>query len=483
MVGTSCIEQKNLYQGDDNDGGTNGGGANKGKDVACAPDFFYPFDKEARNIKAEITIHTNNILPDEERLKAEIPALKYNKSWLCMLTQDDCKQVAFSYTWAAIHGKPLSKQHYYTLAQLNAGDLPPDVYYLGKALGTTDGAGNEVRFSFVTTLSPEWDFMNTKSNVNKGFRDNSYRFTMKSGLTWGSVKEMLNYGVGISFHDVKTEDVNNKQTILRHYGIAQTKILDELSGRGCKMLAEPNGNRMYANAALSYDPIQTMTAEKNAVKLYPHQRNLDLSKVIIERSFYNPNSLIGENRIDIIKEAIKDELRKPEEQRAAICIGVHGADDSWVKFLLWLNDEYGKDGEDNMWMPNQEEYYEYTYYRNESVLEIKRIDHHTLKLVVDLPSQKYFYYPSISINLSDILLDDINLIESNEDVTGLSYAEWNDGIMINVDCRKYLADHAENFVKRYEADPTGLSNAEDAHYFVNMLKESDKKNELKRRIQ
>ena len=54
--------------------------------------------------------------------------------------------------------------------------------------------------------------------------------------------------------------------------------------------------------------------------------------------------------------------------------------------------------------------------------------------------------------------------------------------MLNIDCRKYLTEHAENFVKRYEANPTDASAKADALYFVNMLKDSDKKEELKKRI-
>lgn len=54
--------------------------------------------------------------------------------------------------------------------------------------------------------------------------------------------------------------------------------------------------------------------------------------------------------------------------------------------------------------------------------------------------------------------------------------------MLNIDCRKYLAEHAENFVKRYEANPPDASAKADATYFVEMLKDSDKKEELKGRI-
>lgn len=55
--------------------------------------------------------------------------------------------------------------------------------------------------------------------------------------------------------------------------------------------------------------------------------------------------------------------------------------------------------------------------------------------------------------------------------------------MLNIDCRKYLAEHAENFVKRYETNPTSVSAKADALYFVNMLKDSDKKTELKKRVE
>ena len=137
---------------------------------------------------AEVVIKTDGSV-NLENVTAEIPPLKYNKSWLFMLTQDDCRQDAFSNTWAAIHGKPLSKDYFYDAAHLDAGDLPPDAYYLGKTLGSTDGAGNEIRFAFTTTLSPEWDWMNVEPSVQKGWTSNYYRFFMKSGLIWDNIAD------------------------------------------------------------------------------------------------------------------------------------------------------------------------------------------------------------------------------------------------------------------------------------------------------
>ena len=53
--------------------------------------------------------------------------------------------------------------------------------------------------------------------------------------------------------------------------------------------------------------------------------------------------------------------------------------------------------------------------------------------------------------------------------------------MINVDCRKFLADKATFYVERYEKSNSESDKA-DALYFVNILKESAAKSQLLGRI-
>lgn len=468
LATTSCIKQKDLY--DPNDTGS---GKNKAKEVISETDFLYPFLNETTENKIEITLRLQ-AGQQVSNLKAEIPALKYNKKWLFMLTQDDCQQTAFCRTWAAINGKPISDKYYYDLAQLFQGDLPPDVYTLGKTLGYTDGTGREVRFSFTTTLAPEWEFMNAKTNVFKGFTENYYRFFKKSGLVWGNVREMLNYGVGIAFHDMNTED-KTVESLVTHFGKSQEIILDKLSGRGCKMLAEPNGEKVYLEAAKSYPTISTLTAQNGAMIVYPFKEDLNIDHVTIERRFYE--------RPYQIKEYVEQTIsHTPHTKMPAVYIGVHNTSAEWVGLLEWLNNTYGKDGDDSAWMPSQEEYYEYNYYRIHGSVEVKQIDDYSVKLTVSLPSGQYFYYPSVTVNVGGIQMSQLASIESDETVTGLSYADYGDGLMLNIDCRKFLAEHAENFVKRYESKPTDASAKADATYFVSMLKESDKKKELNNRI-
>ena len=137
--------------------------------------YEYPYYSE--NIDLDLELHV--YLKNKEEIKeidVQIPYLKYNKNWLMLLTQDDCVHSAFCNTWAAIHGKPLYSSYYYDIAHLVTGDMPPGSYSLGKTLGSTDGTGKEVRFSFTTTLSPEKEWMNETSEVQYGYKSNYYRF-------------------------------------------------------------------------------------------------------------------------------------------------------------------------------------------------------------------------------------------------------------------------------------------------------------------
>lgn len=115
-----------------------------GPDGPDEPDFpppaeyIYPYGDEPRNVTAELTL-TFAPGTDLTGVEVVIPPLKYNKSLLVLLTQGRLQAAAFSATWAAINGRPLSDTYYYTAAHLRGGDMPPDTYGFGKTLGSTDG--------------------------------------------------------------------------------------------------------------------------------------------------------------------------------------------------------------------------------------------------------------------------------------------------------------------------------------------------------
>lgn len=463
LLHISCID-KDLYEGNLDDS-------------INYERYLYPYRNESNSVIAEISFVLSET-PLSDHITATIPVLKYNKSWLFMLTQDDCVHSAYSSTWAAINGKPLSNNYYYSSEQLAAGDLPPDTYSFNKTLGVTDGTGKEIRFAFTTTLVPESERMDAEVKVDKGFARNYDRFYKMGMLTWNNVAEMLAYDTGIAFHDVDTESDNNSDSLLKHFDIAQRIVLQKLSERGLKILAEPNGNHNYLLAAMNYNPIRVMTAQNTStggpivVRHYPFKIDSDLEKVTLQRVFYN-------NTFEIVSRII-NELGKEKQEREAIHVGIHNTNNTFAQFLLWLNDKYGKDGDDSVWFPSFEEYYEYNYYRMNSTID-HEINGNTLKLRITLPKEQYFYFPSLTINLKGITYNQILQESSNDAVTGLTYAPYDGGVMLNIDCRRFLFEHAEYFVEKSLKSNT-VSNRNDAIYFVEKLKESAQKDELRKRI-
>jgi len=447
--------------------------------------YIYPYRNEGQNIVAEITIETDGTV-DLNSITAEIPHLKYNKQLLVMLTQDDCMQAAFCRTWAAIHNRPVSNRFYYDYVHLLADDLPPsDLNSFNKTLGSTDGAGNEVRFSFTTTVDAESGMMDINTRVALHTSTDVSRFNMQNRLSWRNLIEMLNYDVGIAFHDVQTEAVTDVDSIKKHYGLAQSIIQKKLSGRGCKSLTEPNGNKTYVDAAMGYAPIQTMTAQAGAETIYPLALDGDLYKILQHREFWS---------IEESRRLIENQFNQPADSRQAVHIGVHSTDYSWAAFLNWVDENYGKgavgkDSYDVVWMPNFEEYYEYTYNRKHGTVQ-KTVDGNKLTIKVTLPGSQYFYYPSTTVNLIGLNTENVTSITSSNSVTGFSYADIasqtqanTNNLMMNIDCRAALASHAERYVKQYEESKSDQLLHADALYFVNRLKDSDTKTALLNRLQ
>lgn len=483
----SCIETpNNLYSPESDDSSWIKSDTIKGDQL----NYFYPFDQENGSVKAEIIFKTINAIT-KDQIQIDVPKLKYNKSLLVMLTVDDCHPAALSRVWASIHDKPISNsvpyptpskndptnvhELYYHAQQLIKGDIPPNYIRTNKTLGFTDGCKNEVRFSLVTTTYPEKESMN-REIIAAPFHTASYsRFYQPSTLAWSDIAQMLNYGCGLSLHNVELtkEYATNVDLLVNHLKTAQKIVQEKLKGRSCKMLSQPDNNTAYITAAKQIPSLQTFTAQQNSTILTPLQVEGDLNQATIYRLFKTPKEIL---------QFIQEQCKLSKEDRKAINIGVHNTNNEWILLLSTINDTYGKDGDDSVWFPSQEEYYEYNYYRIHSNLHLEQIDENTIKLVIDLKGGEHFYFPSITVNLRGIKKEDLKELTSNDCIKGFSSSNFEDGMMLNIDCRKFLVEHAEHFVEGFEKDRSNTSNKTDALYFVNQLKESTRKLELLNRI-
>lgn len=273
----------------------------------------------------------------------------------------------------------------------------------------------------------------TRLWCGRGFTENYYRFFMRAGLMWDDVIEMLNYGVGIAFHDVNTLSVDGARLDPWRTSSPRSGSLLRAASRTRLQDADAtNGNKAYVAAAERYDPIQTIFLQSGGEKLRPFAVNGDLLRTRIERGLWLPAA---------IPAVIEAQMARPVEEREAVNIGVHGTDRSWSEMLLWLNNTYGRDGEDCLWMPAAEEYFEYNYLRHHAVVNAQATEN-TLTLTVEMPGGLYFYYPSLTINLLGVDPGALpRPVGGGETVTGLSWGRGrtaDDGaeaLMVNFDCR------------------------------------------------
>ncbi len=220
-----------------------------------------------------------------------------------------------------------------------------------------------------------------------------------------------------------------------------------MSGRGIKTLAEPDGNKAYVNAAAGYSPIRIMTAQAGAMTLKPLKVNSDPMGLLWQRSFPEP---------DQVRTYVANTLAVSVDERPAVHIGLHNTLDAtgqWADLLLWLNDTYSKDGDNSVWVPSLEEYYEYAYYHTQGSVG-RQVSGNTLILTVRLPAPagKYFYYPSVTVNVEGLSGSAVTGVTANNAVTGLSRGVYNGSLTVSIDCRKELAALARHFVEVYEAD-------------------------------
>ena len=130
FICASCVKERSLYNGEQ---GTDNPDDNGNSNNKTYTPYVYNYNTEVAGATAEISIELDELI-DLDKVEVSIPPLKYNKSWLLLLTQDDCKHAAYSSTWAAINGKPIAfldtvaatRDLYYDAKHLYYSDLPPN---------------------------------------------------------------------------------------------------------------------------------------------------------------------------------------------------------------------------------------------------------------------------------------------------------------------------------------------------------------------
>lgn len=216
--------------------------------IATKPNEVLPVSKATINdgkLLFTITL-PQNISPVEVNLS--VAPLKYNKHFAFTLTVDDSSVNAWSKFFRLIHRKWLDDIEFFHQ------DITPSTGYVPEhSLSMTDGCGNERRFGFGVaiwpTLGDDWhpDGRIVESSTSK---TNPY-------ITWNELRTMLDFGNAVHYHNVNemVYDKTKPLDILNGLELDYQKVVEKL-GRKMKVLALPDGNKAYIEAAQSFPKIE-----------------------------------------------------------------------------------------------------------------------------------------------------------------------------------------------------------------------------------
>lgn len=419
----------------------------------------------------------------------EFPKLKYNKTKAITLTIDDSYSI-WNNVFSVVNKRWVDNEkmsfwvpsdsriffyHKDFVFNYNGVDFrKSDGYYPGKALEYSDGAGVNHRLN-ASVASWAWKL---------GTRDQIVGWSYP-WVTADEARYMFDFGYTLNYHDIQGiaeygnqyGSTNCGQKLYNEFTKIDAETFFLLTDRVPKVIGNPNGDPNYARMSwlcplIQYQYAAGLTTDATGYvpnfkehKPFSSSALLDdkrIEKLIIRRRFLNE---LYQDFLDAIS---SNESLEKSNQIWNI-FGCHRTGAHTSQFLKDLENSYGVSGDDSMWMPSTDEYYEY-WFMTQYGKAYKTIDGQNIKFKVYAPCGKNFWFRSISCLLSGISnVTDVSVV-SSANCFGTSFA-INDGkLLVNLDFNPELPQRAEKYVSILEADKTKEYAYDDAQYFVQMLK-------------
>ena len=426
---------------------------------------------------------------DASAVSLEFPKLKYNKSKAITLTVDDSYSIwnnVFSVInkrwvdnekmsfWVPSDNRTFTYHKDFVFNYNGINYTKSDGYYPNKVLEYSDGTGVKHRLN-ASIAAWSWKL---------GTRDQIVGWSYP-WVTADEARYMFDFGYTLNYHDIQGiaeygsqyGSTNCGQKLYNEFTKIDAETFFLLTDRVPKVIGNPNGDPNYARMSwlcplIQYQYAAGLTTDATGYvpnfkehKPFSSSALLDdkrIEKLIIRRRFLNE---LYQDFLDAIS---SNESLEKSNQIWNI-FGCHRTGAHTSQFLKDLENSYGVSGDDSMWMPSTDEYYEY-WFMTQYGKAYKTIDGQNIKFKVYAPCGKNFWFRSISCLLSGISnVTDVSVV-SSANCFGTSFA-INDGkLLVNLDFNPELPQRAEKYVSILEADKTKEYAYDDAQYFVQMLK-------------
>ena len=418
---------------------------------------------------------------DKESVSLSIPPLKFNKKMVFSYITDDSNTI-YQYIFSLINKRKLAKKMqlpdgrypYYHLGMQGKQEFEQyvsDDYYPDNFAQCTDGTGVKRRYATAMAMWPE------------KLKDQSIGQDVGMWYPWVSEKEFKMYrdfGYMAILHDLVgySSDTDTQEKFDKCLNDT-ISFFNEYAGITPKVMAEPNGDHNYIAFSRNNPVIQAITAQSgdSSIQLvYPFKSDFTLDKndVTIQRVFAYGNDLTLDNDTPEYAQNLLSRLAtmNSSADRDSIywLIGSAHRCAHWESVLIKnIHQLYGDIGNDSLWFPTLDEFFEYWYMRV-NTLSVKTITDTGVHFKMYIPKGSNFFYRDLSV-----LLDGISSVEgvsvvSGENVYGTSYAVSDGKLLVNLNFDEKLMQRVDKYVSAFEADHNKEYAYDDAYYFVQQLK-------------
>lgn len=419
---------------------------------------------------------------DKESVSLEIPPLKYNKKMAFSYITDDSYAI-YQYIFSAINKRMIAKKFElpdgrvlsYHLGMQGKPEFDRYVsesYYPEHFAQCTDGAG--VKHRYATTVSAWGDKM----------KDQTLGQDVGMHWPWTSEKEFkfyFDFGFMCAYHDLigyEIDTVNTQEEFDKC--MADTAALfKEYVGRVPKLMVEPNGDHKYITFCRNNDIVQMITAQAgdpSIRKVYPFKSDFSLNKedVTVERLFAYGSDMTADNDNPQYAQDVLDILStfnsQADKNGIYWLIGSAHRSSHWEAVLIKrIHELYGDIGNDSLWFPTLEEFFEYWYMRT-NTLSVKTVTDTGVHYKMYVPKGANFFFRDLSVLLSGIPSTEGVAVTSADNVYGTSFAASEGKLLVNLDFNPLLVEKVNKYVEAFEADYNKEYAYDNAFYFVQMLK-------------
>ena len=141
-----------------------------------------------------------------------------------------------------------------------------------------------------------------------------------------------------------------------------------------------------------------------------------------------------------------------------------------LDFLTAVNDAYGKDGDDSVWMATVDEVYEYWFVRKNTIIK-RAVSGSTVTFLLSVPVDPMFYHRDLSLRIEGVPGMEGLRVDTNDAVLGLSYGVKDGGLLVNINYDERTVERAGRYTALFESSVLE-GDRDDAMYFLSHLRES-----------